>query len=75
LIRSEWEKKDSTFQIEVEIPHNTTTNLLLPTSEVKTVKINGNASDKWIADDKEEQDKVSLKLGSGIYLVQLGVDL
>jgi alpha-L-rhamnosidase len=74
LIRSEWEKKDSTFQIEVEIPHNTKATLLLPTSEVETVKIDGKAPDKWIADDKKQEGKISLKLGSGIYLIQSGID-
>lgn len=75
LIRSEWEKKGSVFQIEVEIPHNTKATLFLPTDDWNTVKVNGNAPDKWITHDHESQDNVTLKLGSGVYQVQSAVDL
>jgi len=75
LIRSDWEKAGSNLQIEIEIPHNTTATLFLPTENVKTVKINGKAPNKWIADNKSKIKKIKLKLGSGIYVVQSGMDL
>ncbi len=75
LIRSEWERDGADFQIEVEIPHNTTATLILPTKDVKTIKINGNAPKKWITDDKKGQEKIKLKLGSGIYLIKTSMVL
>ncbi len=75
LIRSEWEMEGSKLQIEIEIPHNTTATLLLPTENVKTVKINGEAPGKRITEIKNEKGKVKIILGSGIYLVESGTDL
>ncbi len=74
LIRSEWKKQGSVFQIEVEIPHNTTATLVLPTTRRNTVKVNGNIPEQWISDDKDELENVILKLGSGIYRVQSGIE-
>ncbi len=75
VIRSDWEKTGSVFQIEVEIPHNTTATLLLPTNDANTVKVNGNAPEEWILAEDDKQGKIKLKLGSGIYLVQSGMEL
>jgi hypothetical protein len=41
LIRSEWERDGADFKIEVEIPHNTTATLILPTGDMESVKVNG----------------------------------
>jgi hypothetical protein len=75
LIRSEWETKGSNLQVVIEIPHNSTASLFLPTKDVKTVKINGKVPGKWIADNKNEKGKVKLTLGSGVYVIQSGMDL
>lgn len=74
LIRSEWEKLGSVFQIEVEIPHNTTATLAVPARKEKGIKINGKAAGRWIAADQKEEGKVILKLGSGIYQVKSDIE-
>ncbi len=74
LIRSEWNRKGSTFHIEVEIPHNTTATLFLPTSERKSVKVNGKAPDKWIVCDQNKPENIGLKLGSGVFQVKSGIE-
>ncbi|PIE87998.1 MAG: alpha-L-rhamnosidase [Bacteroidetes bacterium] len=75
LLRSEWKKKGSGFEIEVEIPHNTRATLVLPTKDRNTVKVNGDAPDKELADGKNKDENVRLHLGSGVYLIQSGIDL
>jgi alpha-L-rhamnosidase len=75
LIRSEWKRKGSAFHIEVEIPHNTTATLFLPTGDRNTVKVNGKTPDEWTEGEQNKREDVRLKLGSGIYLVESGIDL
>jgi len=75
VIRSDWEKAGSVFQTEVEIPHNTSATLLLPTNDLNTVKINGTTPDEWMLLENEGQGKIKLKLGSGIYKVQSAMEL
>uniref|UniRef100_UPI003217D830 family 78 glycoside hydrolase catalytic domain n=1 Tax=uncultured Draconibacterium sp. TaxID=1573823 RepID=UPI003217D830 len=69
IIRSEWERSENTFQIEVEIPHNTTATVVLPSSDINSVTVNEKTPSKNIISKLGVQNKVSLSLQSGIYKI------
>lgn len=69
-IRSDWERKGNAFHIEVEIPPNTSADVFIPAQNVKTVRMDGSTAQKYISEEGNEQGKVKLRLGSGIYRIQ-----
>lgn len=69
LIRSEWEQDASGLMLEVEIPHNTTANVILPTNDISTVKLNGEKPKKDNLAQLSESNQIVLKLGSGVYQI------
>lgn len=69
LIRSEWELDGTDFQIEVEIPHNTTAILILPNGDMESVKVNGEKTKAGTMQEIAGENKTSLALGSGVYKV------
>jgi len=71
MIRSEWERNGTDFQIEVEIPHNTTATLILPTGDMESVKVNGEKTNARPIQEIAGGNKTSLVLGSGVYKVSL----
>lgn len=66
---SGWTIKDHTFILEVEIPANTTANLLLPTKDTQNVSENGLplSQVKGVLVKGTQQEKLLLVLGSGKY--------
>jgi hypothetical protein len=75
LIRSEWQRFDEDILFEVEIPHNTSAKIFLPTNNINTIRLNGKVlSTQYLAMTNNEQ-QIVLKLGSGIYKIQSRLDL
>ncbi|MCD6355468.1 MAG: family 78 glycoside hydrolase catalytic domain [Prolixibacteraceae bacterium] len=73
LIRSEWKRTDKNFEIEVEIPFNTTAKIILPTNDLYSVKVNGKVPAKETFSIITKNGKVQIQLGSGIYYINSGV--
>jgi hypothetical protein len=71
LIRSEWERDGADFKIEVEIPHNTTATLILPTGDMESVKVNGEKTNARPMQETAGGNKTGVALGSGVYTVSL----
>jgi hypothetical protein len=69
LIRSEWENSDAFFQIEVEIPHNSSATLILPKGLKKPIKVNGENPGLENLKIASGNNRTTLTLGSGIYMV------
>ncbi len=69
LIRSEWERTDTEFHIEVEIPHNASATLFLPVSDLSSMTVNGNKPGEGLIFLTSGGKKTGLRLGSGIYRV------
>ena len=65
-IVSHWEIKQGTFVLNIEIPANTTSTVILPTAKVETINVNGSAFDAV----NTKAEKPSLKLGSGVYTIE-----
>lgn len=75
LIRSEWQRIDEGILIEVEIPHNTSAEIILPTNDMSTIRLNGK---KLLTQDlivTNNNNQIGLKLGSGVYKIHSGLDL
>lgn len=70
VIRSEWRRTDTAFDIEVEIPFNTTAKIYLPTGDLASVKVNGKKVKKEILPVHTEKGNIELQVGSGIYRIQ-----
>jgi alpha-L-rhamnosidase len=68
-IVSQWKKNNGIFELNAEIPVNTTAIIYLPTVDIKNIKEGGNP----VSENKEinfagiEKNKVMLKIGSGRY--------
>jgi hypothetical protein len=73
LIRSEWKRTAEGFEIEVQIPANTTAKIYLPTNDPASVKINGEKATKRTPLKVTEQAKTCLQVGSGIYHISSGL--
>ena len=65
-IVSQWERKEGTFILNVEIPANTTSTIVIPTVKTESITVNGSSVDAV----NEETGKSSLKLGSGVYTIE-----
>lgn len=75
LIRSEWKRTDEDILFKVEIPHNTSAKVFLPTNDINTIRLNGKVlSAQDLAMTNNEQ-QIVLKLGSGVYKIHSGLDL
>jgi hypothetical protein len=69
LISSYWKKQNNTFELEVEIPANTSATVFLPASSISSIE-EGNRGIENRNDIKfmgVEKGKVKLNVGSGIY--------
>lgn len=73
LIRSEWKRTAEGFEIEVQIPANTTAKIYLPTNDPASVKINGEKATKRTPLKVTEKAKTCLQIGSGIYHIRSGL--
>jgi len=72
LVRSEWRlSEDGTVVYEFELPPNTTARAKLPGATLARVKVNGVAASEaaGVLAAQEEDDSLTLELGSGIYCV------
>lgn len=69
-IRSEWKRNSSDFQIEVEIPHNTSATLFLPDCKLNTIKIDGKKPESFRIQRDETSGKIKLKFNSGVYRIE-----
>jgi len=74
LIRSEWTRNDRQFELEVEIPANTTARIVLPPILPSTVKIDGKKPGHTIPLSVDPTGKVNLQVGSGIYRISAELD-
>ena len=63
LIVSDWKKKANNFELNVEIPVNTTASVYLPAGKSSVIKLDGNKASNVMYRD----GKTIIKLGSGIY--------
>ncbi|MFL1012150.1 glycoside hydrolase family 78 protein [Flavisericum labens] len=68
-IVSDWEKKADKFILNIEIPANTTSTIVLPTTKSESVTVNGASFDEVYS----EAGKTSLKLGSGVYTIECSI--
>lgn len=68
-IVSNWKKADGVFELDVQIPANTTATLVLPTSDADSVRESGKplADASGIEIAGKDAETMTLKLGSGIY--------
>lgn len=69
LISSSWKKQNNRFELDVEIPANTTATIFLPSKKLSSIKEGGKAIEK-INDFRFagfENGKLKLKVGSGAY--------
>jgi hypothetical protein len=64
LISTNWKKDNGSFEIEVDIPANTSANIYLPISANQTVKAETNMAFKRLRD---EQGRAKIEVGSGHY--------
>jgi hypothetical protein len=71
LIRSEWERTDSTLEIVVEIPSNSQATVFLPTSNMSSIRVNGKKPVAEVLISEGSGGKIQLKLKSGIYRVSI----
>lgn len=62
-IKSEWHKNEKTFDMDVEIPPNTTAEIFLPASSSSEIKMNGMKLSKVNFQD----GKTIIRTGSGKY--------
>lgn len=65
-IVSDWEKKDGTLILNIEIPTNTASTIVLPSIKTGSISVNGKPFD----DVKLEAGKLRLNLGSGVYKIE-----
>ena len=75
LIRSEWQRTNEGVMLEVEIPNNTSANVILPTNKINTVRLNGVKPPKQNLISSGKENQIVLKLGSGVYKIYSGLDL
>ncbi|MCY1720954.1 family 78 glycoside hydrolase catalytic domain [Prolixibacteraceae bacterium Z1-6] len=75
LIRSEWQRTNEGVTLEVEIPNNTSANVILPTNKINTVRLNGVKPPKQNLISTGKGNQIVLKLGSGVYKIHSGLDL
>jgi len=70
LIRSEWVVKEGRFELEVEIPPNTTASIFLPNTNGNEVMEKGVliSFDRSVDASMQIDDSLVLKVGSGTYL-------
>ena len=68
-IASNWELKENLFQLNIEIPPNTSATVKLPAARLKGIAENGKALSKakGIVDSIQKDEDVIVKIGSGIY--------
>jgi alpha-L-rhamnosidase len=69
LIRSEWNRNEGEFRLEVDIPPNTTATVYLPDTENKTIYESGKtlAETKYIQHRKTHHGISMIEIGSGSY--------
>ncbi|GAB4024462.1 family 78 glycoside hydrolase catalytic domain [Spirosoma gilvum] len=74
LIASDWKKSDTSFELTVQIPANTTSTVYLPASKTSTIQVD----DQPISKSKEakliafEKDRAKITVGSGTYRFKVG---
>ncbi len=70
-IRNAWEIKDGNFNMNLQVPFNTSANVTVPQNSLQTLTINGIS---WEAFQKKNSVKMDengiLKIGSGEYLIK-----
>jgi alpha-L-rhamnosidase len=69
-LASNWEIKDGTMTLRVEVPANTTATIRLPHASIAQVKESGQplVAAKGLAGVRQEEASVALNVGSGTYL-------
>ena len=68
-VLSSWKREGKSISLDVEIPPNTTANVVLPTDKKENIFESGKPveSSKIISMNKAGQEKITLKIGSGKY--------
>lgn len=69
MIRSNWKKTNNKFELNVEIPANTTATIYLPANSTSTIKEGGKEITNTMNGEKinYENGQVAMKVGSGNY--------
>lgn len=73
-IRSKWEILQHSKVVEVEIPPNTKASVVLPTSDITAIKLNGQPlqpGSKNVRQASESEKEICVDLGSGIYRFEI----
>ncbi len=66
-IATEWKLENDLFSLNIEIPVNTTATVILPTKNASFVKMNGEPVTSDVISKEENNNNLSLELGSGKY--------
>ncbi len=75
-IKSDWKIGDGTFIYNIEIPANTEATVVLPSALLSEVRLNGAALDDTTKGNaKQENNRVTIKMGSGSYSFQYPVTI
>jgi len=74
LIRSEWKLNGNTFQIEVEIPGNTTATITLPQGKITSLNMNGKKVNINNFPNTNNKETSVIPIGSGVYQISLTLE-
>lgn len=74
MIRSEWKLDGNTFQIEVEIPGNTTATITLPQGKITSVNMNAKKVNINNFPNTNNKETSVIPIGSGVYQISLTLE-
>ena len=69
-IHTSWKKVGADFTMELKVPFNTTAKVVLSTSEIDSLKINGKSMKDFQKSNYLKLEKEGILLGSGVYVFE-----